>query len=291
MNVGKRMISLAAMCLPCAFLPQYCGFQTSAAESVRVEIPVICSEVTEYRNHVYTIKIKPENEYCPEPLSDTLRMKGDETGFFIVDIDSPGTFYYKIYESAGEKEEIFYDDSVYTVALFVENDDDAGLSYSLVANVGENEKKSDKITFADLVKDPAKKEDENITTSETTKLTTTSAGKAMYTTTTTATVTAAFADANEVSSTVVSEISSTVSSELGSTAETQASSTTSTSSAAAAAEGGGDRTFTGFLGSVLTGDSFPAHTLRITMLAAFLTAFVSFILKRRDSEEVEENEK
>jgi hypothetical protein len=46
-----------------------------------------------------------------------------------------------------------------------------------------------------------------------------------------------------------------------------------------------DRKISDFIDTVLTGDSFPAHTVRITMLGAFLTATVSYLCKRRRDEE------
>ena len=48
--------------------------------------------------------------------------------------------------------------------------------------------------------------------------------------------------------------------------------------------------FTGCVETVLTGDTFPAHTVRITMLIAILVAVSTFLFKRDRREEEDENE-
>ena len=42
--------------------------------------------------------------------------------------------------------------------------------------------------------------------------------------------------------------------------------------------------------SILTGDRFPAHAIRLVMLLAAMTAIFAFLFKQKQSEEDEKNE-
>ena len=47
---------------------------------------------------------------------------------------------------------------------------------------------------------------------------------------------------------------------------------------------------TDIMNSILTGDRFPAHAIRLVMLLAAMTAIFAFLFKQKQSEEDEKNE-
>ena len=51
-----------------------------------------------------------------------------------------------------------------------------------------------------------------------------------------------------------------------------------------------DNPITGFIDNVLTGDSFPAHAVRMTMLSLVLITISTFLFKRDNNEEEDKNE-
>ena len=69
--------------------------------------------------------------------------------------------------------------------------------------------------------------------------------------------------------------------------------TTAVTSATAVTTSGSDNTnnqITEFIDSVLTGDSFPAHAVRMTMFSSILIAISTFLFKRDNNEEEDKNE-
>lgn len=67
--------------------------------------------------------------------------------------------------------------------------------------------------------------------------------------------------------------------------ETVTSASSQTTAVTTAAGSSNGNHFTGFIDSVLTGDSFPAHAIRIIMSLSVLTAISTFLFKRDNSEE------
>lgn len=249
MKIIKRAFSLAALCLLSALTPLPAG----AYEAVNVKIPVNCVDVTDRESQTYTIRIKPETPYAPEPLSDTLVIKEDETGFFDLSVTEPGTFDYKIYETAGDNDGIKYDEHVYTVSLFAENDDSNGLRCAIVANTGENESKSVEIVFSNTVINSGRD------------------------------------DKAEATDTTENATAPTAETNTQTTAESSSAASLPTDAADNKRNSDDDKSsIGGFITDVLTGDNFPAHALRTALFAALITAIAAFLLKRRNSGEEDE---
>ena len=70
-------------------------------------------------------------------------------------------------------------------------------------------------------------------------------------------------------------------------AETLTAAATMSAAATTANNNSSNNTIYDYFSTVLTGDSFPAHTVRIIMLAATAAAVIAFLFKRRSSEEEE----
>lgn len=157
----------------------FCVFGTAAAhayDTVCARIPVNCCEFAEAADHEYIIKIEAETQEAPVPEKDVLEIAEDGTGFFDISITEPGTFRYNVFEIAGADKSIRYDDTNYTVTVFVEHEDEGGLVYSVIAN-GSDESKSGSIEFKNLSVDEKGVNDDmpdSVTTSAATAIVSTS---------------------------------------------------------------------------------------------------------------------
>lgn len=260
----RSLICLMAVCLLSCFVFPFLEIRALAYVTLEAEIPVTCLEIPDGTTHTYTIIIESENEVSPVPKSDTLEITENGTGKFEIDIDEPGTFVYKVYEKEGNEPDIKYDKNIYSVTVFVEDVSDSTLKYAVVAKIDGKDEKPDKIKF------------ENAVEAETYIVTTTTTNSVPTETTVTTTNT----DKSSDTSTDDSE-------------STAAKVTTAVTSATAVTTSGSDNTnkqITEFIDSVLTGDSFPAHAVRMTMFSSILIAISTFLFKRDNSEEEDKNE-
>lgn len=250
MKVIKKTVSAAAVCLLSVFIPFHGAVTANAYETVNAKIPVTCLDFPYEDDHTYEIKIESENDSFPVPASDLLTISDNGTRYFEIDITEPGTFSYKVYEMAGNDTDIVYDDNTYIVTVFVENAADDKLIYSVTVNADGKDTKSETIKFHD---DTVLNRNIKIL--------------------------------NQTDDTVT-EVNNTTSAATA----TVTSSTASTAAATAAAGDNTDKSVTGFIGSVFTGDSFPAHTVRTLLLLSIFAAIVSFLFKRGNREEEDKNE-
>ncbi|MCR4890307.1 MAG: hypothetical protein K5979_14195 [Ruminococcus sp.] len=247
MKAAERIISAVSACILSLSLFCLGELQAEAYSTIDAEIPVTCLKVEDNNSHIYQIKIESENDISPAPISDTLYITENGTGYFEINIDEPGTFRYRIYEETGSDPNIEYDDNIYAVSVFVENGIDDELIYSVTANIVGRDGKLDNIEFINAV------------LAETDIVTTTTPSSTTAPPKTTTTVT---------------------------TTDTPVTTTVTTTAKPDHTE----NPLTGFIDSVLTGDSFPAHAIRTIMLLSVIVAATSFLFKRKDSEEENSNE-
>lgn len=255
----RSLICLMAVCLLSCFVFPFMGIRALAYVTLEAEIPVTCLEIPDGMTHTYTIIIESENEISPVPKSDTLAITENGTGKFEIDIDEPGTFVYKVYEKEGNEPDIKYDQNIYSVTVFVEDVSENTLKYAVVAKIEGKDGKPDSIEFKNAVE------------AETVIVTTMTTDFVPTETTVTATTT----DSSSDTSTDDSKSTTTV---------------TTTSDVTTSKTDHTDKPITGFIDSVLTGDSFPAHAIRMTMLSSILIAISTFLFKRDNNEEEDKNE-
>lgn len=98
----------------------------------------------------YEIVIERLDDDAPMPVSDTMIFRGEGQSKVGIEIDEPGTYKYKIYERSGKNENIIYDDTTYTVTLFVTQDDDSNLQAEITLSKGGLVKPSS-VRFANAV--------------------------------------------------------------------------------------------------------------------------------------------
>ncbi|MBP5378725.1 MAG: hypothetical protein J6Y64_04205 [Ruminococcus sp.] len=250
MKTIRRITSAVAVYMLSVFFCIFGAMNVRAYETVTAEIPVDCSVTSESLTQTYRIKLEPETADSPVPETDIIGVSGDGKGSFDIALTEPGTYKYRIYQLKGDNDDIKYDDDVYIVTLFVENAPDDTLAYTVVAGMNGSDTKSEKIRFENIV-----------------------LGEEYHVTTTTTTITTTYTTE---------------------TATTTAKTTTTSAAATSAAgndqskKSSGDK-ITEIVGAVLTGDSFPAHTVRLILIISFAAAIITFLFKRKNSEEEETN--
>lgn len=186
MSKARRAVCCLVVCLLSALFYPFCAISSKAYEKERIEIPVICLDVEELDEHIYDISIETEDPFAPVPLSDTLSISKNGTGYFEIEIDEPGTFVYNVYEHKGDEPDIEYEERAYTITLYVETNENDELLCAVSATINGTDVKSDEISFQDAVMEGSERKKPR--TTETTELTTTSSS-ALTTTTATATTT------------------------------------------------------------------------------------------------------
>lgn len=251
MSTIRRCFCCLAVCLLSFFVFPCCTAFAVTYEKEHLEIPVMCLDVEDIEDHVYIVKITTEDTLAPLPQTDTLYINQNGRGQFEIDIDQPGTFVYNIFETEGDEDDIEYEQTVYTVTVYVETNANDELLYSVSAAVNGMTVKSEEIQFQDKLMDNSERKKPSTTTTTAPETTTTAAettNTTATTTTTTAVTTAASVTATETAST------------------TKANSIVS------------------FVDDVLTGDSFPAKLLCIIIIAALIIMVGAFVLRKNNGD-------
>ena len=256
----RTRVSAAVVCLLSVFMLFSAGFEARAYEAIVAEIPVCCLEYTDYGSGNYRIMIEAADERSPQPEADNIGISENGTGTFSICIGEPGTYRYRIYEEAGSATGITYDSTVYITTVYAEIQDNDELGWSVTTVAEGNDHKSESIEF--------RNQSSSVPDTETVTHVITTTGNVILASDTKTTTTA-------------SVTSASVTSSAADTSTNESTTTTVTTTGSFLSE---------IIDTVLTGDSFPAHAIRLTMLGAFLTAFVSFLFRKRRDEEDEDDD-
>jgi len=128
-----------------------CVFAEVEYTPVDAEIPFVCYTVEDVETE-YQISIKAKEESSPIPDQNVIRLNEGGQGSFRICITEPGTYDYLVYELRGEDDTIKYDDTQYDIHVFVTNNEENELDYSVTVNYAGTDKKPDKVTFKNDVK-------------------------------------------------------------------------------------------------------------------------------------------
>ena len=112
----KKYIPIMLVLL--AMLP--CSVYAAVYTVMTAEIPVSFFADKDADKH-FTAVMETINS-APSPDSDTLKIYGTGDGKFEIKIQDPGTYRYKVYQLPPESSDTVYDDTVYTVMVFVTED-------------------------------------------------------------------------------------------------------------------------------------------------------------------------
>ena len=320
MKAFRRIAAAFFVCLS-SFSNYPAFFQRAAAyETVRAQIPVNCAELTVDQSHQYVIHIEPDSQYAPVPVPTVMELPENGDGQFTLDISEPGTFHYRVFEAPGDNPNIEYDSEIYDITLYVETSGENGLAYSITASKYGVSTKEETIAFQDSFRQNRIHATDPVMSAETTSAATTytttvsaslpaslstadsSAVSSSVTViakkiTTGTTGTAAETSVSESemlhTSSDLSTEESTVSSETEAATQTDTAHSEYTDSKPAgnlttaqpperpAATTSKQNTITNVIGNVLTGESFPARTVRLVLIIAACVAVCSFLFRQK----------
>lgn len=102
---------------------------------IKAQIPVVV-DYDKSDKEKYEIVIEKLDKAAPTPSKSTVVFNGAGSENIGIKIDEPGTFKYKIYEKTGDNEKIEYDDTTYTVTLFVTQDKKGNLESKVILSKG-----------------------------------------------------------------------------------------------------------------------------------------------------------
>ena len=133
MRKRERMTKMISIVMAAFAVLLFFVFPVSAESRntpVKAQIPIIC-EKTDATNNNYEIVI--ENiDNAPLPDNNVISFSESGQTEYEIEIDEPGTYLYKVYEKAGTNKNIIYDNTSYTVTIFVTQDDNGVLNAQVI---------------------------------------------------------------------------------------------------------------------------------------------------------------
>ena len=141
---SKRMKSFTAAVMIFAVLFSFASLPVSGAafeyDPVTIKIPFSVAKTDIEDNAPFDVVIEPKDSSCPVPDKSEVTIYGNGSGSFEITVDEPGTYDYKIYERKGADSDIDYDDTSYTVSVFVTSNDKNELEYQMILSDGSSVK-------------------------------------------------------------------------------------------------------------------------------------------------------
>ena len=101
-----------------------CGIDVSSMETYKelaIRIPFDYIDSSDHGDDC-TVKIEYDAG-MPKPDTDTKTLKNGTNDYFTIKVNAPGIYKYKVYEVPGSKDSIFYDDTIYSITIYVTNTD------------------------------------------------------------------------------------------------------------------------------------------------------------------------
>lgn len=95
-----------------------------------------------------TILIESVSEEAPMP--EITEYKDVTEGVFKFEFSEPDTYYYKIYQKAGDEEDVTYDETVYNVIVFITAEEDGSLTPIVTIGVDGDGHKPEEIEFTNV---------------------------------------------------------------------------------------------------------------------------------------------
>ena len=160
MKALRKLLRLVGICTLSFFVFFNECVNVGSYNAITAQIPVKCVYMPEFDDYTYDLSIEPVSDGSPIPNERNLSVLHDNTGVFTINVSQPGTFRYKIFESYTDDEIIIqdgiiyniqHDMSVYYITLFVTENDDGKMNYSITATADENEFKTDSVKFKDKI--------------------------------------------------------------------------------------------------------------------------------------------
>lgn len=102
---------------------------------IKAEIPVVVDyDISDKEK--YEVVIEKIDKDAPTPAKSNVVFNGAGSEKIGIKIEEPGTYRYKIYEKTGDNEKVEYDDTTYTVTVFVTQDEKGNLEAKVILSKG-----------------------------------------------------------------------------------------------------------------------------------------------------------
>ena len=145
---GNIIRVICMICLACVLA----GSTVLAEErTATAYIPVTCGDgwVKETRTYVLGYQDSEHQKIT----NTTLSLKGGESGKFEIVFDYPGAYHFTVTQKQGTDPETIYDDTVYSVDIYVSQDDSRAMHSEVVAYRFGSKEKTDKLEFRNMLED------------------------------------------------------------------------------------------------------------------------------------------
>lgn len=140
------------------------AYAAAGAVPVTTRIEVSCEGKNTDETFIYDLET--DNDQYQKISSKTLALKNGEKGQFDITFEVPGTYHYTLSQREGQDAATTYDDTVYTVDVYVTEDDNGIMYTDTVAYVdGEKEKKTE-VVFKNEKKLSPKEKRKSVKTSD-----------------------------------------------------------------------------------------------------------------------------
>lgn len=126
----------------CILIMNLLPFTVWAAAPVDAKIPVSC--IGKNTNEAFNVILKMESEEFQKADTTVISLKNGETGAFTIHYTCPGTYQYQVYQEKGTDKSTTYDSTVYTVDVYV-TEDENGVMHTepVIYEKGKDEKCAD----------------------------------------------------------------------------------------------------------------------------------------------------
>ena len=150
---GRSRVFLSLLCFLCAFFGLSASLQAmNQYVPVTVQVPVYCEKVNNDSKAVYEIHMERADSNTPKPVAETITVDAAKTGMFEITVSEPGNLKYTVSQIKGSAGDVMYDERVYDVYVWVVNDANNELTYTVSVTLAGSATKPDKIAFANSKK-------------------------------------------------------------------------------------------------------------------------------------------
>ncbi|MBQ8961239.1 MAG: hypothetical protein IJ071_08525 [Ruminococcus sp.] len=201
MKAFGRSLCTAFMCLLSLFLLR--ELPAKAYDQAFVQIPVYCLGITEGGDQIYQLQIQPQDQLSPVPVPDALQLSEDSSGYFGITVDQPGTYSYRVWQTAGSDPDTEYDTRIFSVKVYVENTQGEELVYAVTAALEGSDEKPERLEFRNIA---LSESETTTTTAVTTTVTETSTSTTTEETTTRAVTTTTQAVTTKKPETIIEKV-------------------------------------------------------------------------------------
>lgn len=126
------------------------GMRRVNASVVSALIPVSCN--SENTNEVFKYNITCTENYnnSAKLLTDSLYLSGNTSSTFGVNVSVAGKYSFEVYQDKGTDTDTKYDSTIYTVDVYVTEDDEGNLASEVIAYVKGSNDKVDSCSFRNI---------------------------------------------------------------------------------------------------------------------------------------------